>query len=130
MIEEQKDNPVYSETAYDDAFRTMEGKCDDLLIPFVSHMFDEKYDSTAEIKRYRNEHFVEHGDGSEEKRVTDSHFDITYKGVTKRYHLECSNMARKLRKIQAKRTFTEQDSNSLIQEFCCLGHLTRLRSQE
>ena len=87
----KKDNPVYSETAYDDAFRTMEGKCDDLLIPFVSHMFDENYDSTAEIKRYRNEHYVEHEDGSEEKRVTDSYFDITCKDVTKRYHLECES---------------------------------------
>lgn len=35
----KKNNPVYSETAYDDAFRTMEGRCDDLLIPFVSHIF-------------------------------------------------------------------------------------------
>ena len=82
---------VYSETAYDDAFRTMEGKCDDLLIPFVSHMFDENYDSTAVIKRYRNEHYVEHEDGSEEKRVTDSFFDITCRNVTKRYHLECES---------------------------------------
>lgn len=87
----KKDDPVYSETAYDDAFRTMEGRCDDLLIPFVSHMFGEHYDKTAVVKRLRNEHYIEHEDGSEEKRVTDSFFDITYKDVTKRYHLECES---------------------------------------
>ena len=38
---------IYSETAYDDAFRTMEGKCDDILIPFVGHMFGIRYGSGA-----------------------------------------------------------------------------------
>ena len=88
---DKKEEPIYSETAYDDAFRTMEGRCDDLLIPFVSHMFGEQYDKTAVVKRLRNEHYVEHEDGSKEKRITDSFFDITYKDVTKRYHLECES---------------------------------------
>jgi hypothetical protein len=92
-VKAKKEEPVYSETAYDDAFRTMEGRCDDLLIPFVSHMFGEQYDKTAVVKRLRNEHYVEHEDGSKEKRITDSFFDITYKDVTKRYHLECESKA-------------------------------------
>ena len=92
-VKDKKEEPVYSETAYDDAFRTMEGRCDDLLIPFVSHMFGEQYDKTAVVKRLRNEHYVEHEDGSKEKRITDSFFDITYKDVTKRYHLECESKA-------------------------------------
>ena len=54
----------------------MEGKCDDLLISFVSHMFKENYGSDAVVRRLRNEHFVEHEDGSKEKRVTDSIFEI------------------------------------------------------
>ena len=87
----KKDNPLYSESAYDDAFRTMEGRCDDLLIPLVSHMFREKYGKSAVVKRLRNEQFVEHEDGSEEKRITDSSFEITYKNITKRYHLECES---------------------------------------
>ncbi len=86
-----KENPIYSERAYDDAFTTMEGKCDDLLIPFVSHMFGENYDDTAVVRRLRNEHRVEHEDGSEEKRITDSFFDITCNNITKRYHLECES---------------------------------------
>lgn len=89
--DEKKLNPVYSESAYDDAFRTMEGKCDDLVIPFVGHMFGENFGSDATIIRLRNEHFVEHKDGSEEKRVTDSSFEIKYGDETKRYHLECES---------------------------------------
>ena len=42
-MNEEKDF-IYSDTAYDDAFRTMEGECDDLVIGFVNHMFDEKYE--------------------------------------------------------------------------------------
>lgn len=88
---EKQADPVYSESAYDDAFRTMEGKCDDLVIPFVGHMFNENYGSDAIIRRLRNEHFVEHENGSEEKRITDSRFEIVYKEVTKKYHLECES---------------------------------------
>ena len=89
--ENEKDVPLYSETAYDDAFRTMEGRCDDLLIHFVSHMFGEKYDKSAVVKRLRNEQYVEHEDGASEKRVTDSHFEIRWHNITKRYHLECES---------------------------------------
>lgn len=88
---DKKANPIYSETAYDDAFRTMEGRCDDLIIPFVSHMFKENYGKEAIIKRLRNEHFVVHENGAEEKRVTDSYFEIICGEVRKRYHLECES---------------------------------------
>lgn len=92
MKEEFKNvDPVYSDTAYDDAFRTMEGRCDDLLIPFVSHMFGENYGRDAKVNRLRNEQYIEHEDGSEEKRVTDSSFEIIWNNVAKRYHLECES---------------------------------------
>ena len=91
LEENKKENPLYSDTAYDDAFRTMEGRCDDLLIPFVGHMFGEKFDKNAFVRRLRNEHFIEHQNGSEEKRTTDSLFEIISNGLAKRYHLECES---------------------------------------
>ena len=91
MSEEKKDNPLDSATPYDDAFRTMETKCDDLLIPFVNHIFGEKYDKSAVIKRLRNEEYIEHSDNSLEKRVTDSSFEIKFQDISKRYHLECES---------------------------------------
>ena len=82
---------LYSEFAYDDAFRTMETECDDIVIPFVNYFYNESYDKTAVIIRMRNEHFIEHQDKSDEKRITDAHFTITYKGVSKKYHWECES---------------------------------------
>ena len=69
----------------------METKCDDLLIPFVNHIFGEKYDKRAIITRLRNEEYIEHKDESVEKRITDSSFEISFEEVTKRYHLECES---------------------------------------
>ena len=89
--ESMPSDSLYSDTAYDDAFRTMEGRCDDILIPFVSYMFGEKYGKGAVVKRLRNEHFVEHKDSVDEKRITDSSFEIIYNDVTKLYHLECES---------------------------------------
>ena len=83
--------PIYSNIAYDDAFRTMEGECDDILIPFINYFFNETFDSNAVITRMRNESFIEHEDHSEEKRISDSHFAITQNGVRKIYHLECES---------------------------------------
>ena len=81
-IQEDRD-PMYSATPYDDAFRTMEGECDDLLIPLVNYFFNESYGSDAVVTRMRNEHFIENPDGSEQKRITDSYFRITSKETIK-----------------------------------------------
>ncbi len=80
-----------SGSVYDNAFRTMEGECDDLVIPFINHMFDEKYDSTAVIKRLRNEHIVEKIGDADVKRITDSSLEILFENVAKRYHIECES---------------------------------------
>lgn len=77
--------------AYDDAFRTMEGECDDILIPFVNFIFGEQYTRNAIVQRMRNEHFVVRSGGNEEKRITDSHFKIIEKGLCKKYHIECES---------------------------------------
>ncbi len=86
-----KGNPLDSFTPYDDAFRTMEGECDDLLIPLVNYFFHEDYGTNARVTRLRNEHFVESPDGSNKKKITDSHFGITDRGRSKLYHLECES---------------------------------------
>ena len=89
--EQQKQNPIYSETAYDDAFKTMQNECDDLVIPFVNHMFGENYGKTAKIRRLADEHHTEDLDGSDLKRITDSRFEIEFENVIKSYHMECES---------------------------------------
>ena len=82
---------IYSDFAYDDAYRTMESECDDLLIPFVNYFHNENYDKTAKIIRGRNEHFIEHADHSGDKRITDSSFGIEFNSHIKNYHYECES---------------------------------------
>jgi len=82
---------AYRHTAYDDAFRTLEQECNDALLCFVNEMFNENYDETAEIERLKNEHFIQKGKGKTEKRISDSHFKITYHNISKIYHIECES---------------------------------------
>ena len=63
---------IYSDFAYDDAFKTMTVKCDELLLPFINFMFGEHYDKTARIVRGLNEHFAIRESGASEKIITDS----------------------------------------------------------
>ncbi len=44
---------LYSDFAYDDAFRTMVVKCDELLIPFINYMFDMNYSKNALCSHFR-----------------------------------------------------------------------------
>ena len=82
---------LYSQFPYDDAFRTMEGECDDILIHYVNFCHGTDYDSSAQIIRGRNEHFME-GDGhSDSKRVTDSMFTIVADGKKRKFHHECES---------------------------------------
>ncbi len=90
-MEENQIDLIYSENAYDNAFRSMEGRCDDILIPFVGHMFGIRYGEGAKIKRLRNQQFIERKDEADEERITDSYFEITYKDITKMFHLECES---------------------------------------
>ena len=91
MAEKAVHNPLYSDIAYDDAFRTMETECDDIVIPFINYFFEEEYGKDAVIRRLRNEQYIEHKDHSYEKRITDSHLEITQDEISKRYHLECES---------------------------------------
>ena len=82
---------LYTEFAYDDAFRTMAVKCDDLLLPFLNYTFGEHYDSTACIVRGCNEHLIDRGVEVNEKRITDSLVQVSMNGITKKYHTECES---------------------------------------
>ena len=82
---------VYSDFAYDDAFRTMVVKCDDLLIPFINYMFNENFTKDAKIDRGTNEHFIDAEDGAQEKRITDSIFKMSEGDITHSYHIECES---------------------------------------
>ena len=85
------DHSIYSDFAYDDAFKTMESECDDLVIPFINYFFHKSYDRSAKIIHMRNEHFIEHSDQTAEKRITDSYLKISQGGTLKAYHLECES---------------------------------------
>ncbi len=54
---------LYSDFAYDDAFRTMVVKCDELLIPFINYMFDMNYSKNAQIIRGANERYLDQQGG-------------------------------------------------------------------
>ena len=82
---------LYTEFAYDDAFRTMVVKCDDLLLPFLNYTFGERYDKSASILRGGNEHLLDRGIQVNEKRITDSLVYVSMDGVTKKYHTECES---------------------------------------
>ncbi len=82
---------IYSDFAYDDAYRTMESECDDLLIPFVNYFHNENYGSSSKIIRMRNEHFIEKEGHAQEKRITDSAFEIIDDNIRRMYHYECES---------------------------------------
>ena len=90
-MEKEYNDDIYSDFAYDDAFRTVESECDDLLIPFVNYFHNENYNHSAKIIRGRNEHFIEHANLSDQKRVTDSGFTIEFQGRKRKYHYECES---------------------------------------
>ena len=78
-------------TAYDDAFRTMIEKCDDLVFPMLNYMFGEHYSNGDQIIRGSNEEFSQQDGGRLKKRITDSQLVILSGGARKRYHIECES---------------------------------------
>ncbi len=84
---------IYSNFAYDDAFRTMTVECDDLVLPLLNYVFGEHYDKSARIIRQSNEFFPGQQGGSQDKKITDSRLRVLFDGVEKDYHLECESTA-------------------------------------
>ena len=76
-------------TPYDDAFRTLLNDCKSLILPVLNEAFGEHYTGRERIEFLPNEHFLNREDGNEEKRITDSCFEVTdSKGNKKKYHVE------------------------------------------
>ena len=83
---------IDSDFAYDDAFKTMVVESDELVLPLLNEMFGEHYRGDERIIRYGNEHYIEQGGGSEEKRITDSLLGVAgEQGEVKKYHVECES---------------------------------------
>ena len=76
-----------SSTPYDDAFRTLLVYCSRLILYLINEAFGEHYSGDEEIRFSQNEHFLKWPEG-EEKRITDSSFEVTGKDGRKRYHFE------------------------------------------
>ena len=82
----------YSSTPYDDVFRTLLNDCRRLIIFIINEIFGESYTGDEEVVFGANKHFLNQQDGDEEKRVTDSSFEIVGK-TRKKYHAECQATA-------------------------------------
>lgn len=114
---------IYSDFAYDDAYRTIGSECDDLLIPYVNYFHNESYDKTAKVIRGRNEHFIGHQDHSQDKRITDASFVIEYGGQRKKYHHEAESS--KYDDSMLIRMF-EYDAEIALDDAEIDGHLIRV----
>lgn len=80
-------------TPYDDVFRTLLIDCKNLIIPVVNEIFKEDYTGNEKIVLKENEIFLRQQHGEEEKRITDSSFDIVSIGEehARQYHIECQS---------------------------------------
>ena len=84
---EKTKNDVSIGTPYDDAFRTMLTEGKSLIIPFVNEVFGTDYDRDEKVIMWQNEFFIV---GSNQKRITDAHFQIGADSLEK-YHFECES---------------------------------------
>ena len=77
-------------TPYDDVFRTLLNDCSSLILPVLNEVFGESYTGKEAVVPSQNESFLNQQDGKQEKRVTDSSFEVHGEGI-KKYHLECQS---------------------------------------
>ena len=82
-----KDSKNTTGTPYDDVFKTLVTDCPQLLVRLVNEIFERDYNADVEVKLYTNEIFVTSSDGAQEKKITDTHFEIS--GDI--YHIECQS---------------------------------------
>lgn len=109
-------------TPYDDAFRTMVRKCDDLVIPMLNYMFDEHYSCNEKIIRAANEEFAQQDEGILTKRITDAQLLVMSDG--KHYHVECESSTKTgsvLIRIYEYGSMIALDDSAFDEESC---HLT------
>ena len=66
----------YRATIYDDVWRTIVHDFPNLLIAFVNELFSESYSKAARVEFLQDTHEQKMPDGSVEKRITDTYFQI------------------------------------------------------
>lgn len=87
----------YTGTPYDDVFRTVLNDCPVLILPVLNEIFHTEYTGEENIVFKSNEHFLNQQDGKEEKRITDSSFQVIVakqmgtSATPKEYHIECQS---------------------------------------
>ena len=87
----------YVGTPYDDVFRTVLNDCPALILPILNEIFHTEYTGEEKIVFKSNEHFLNQQDGKEEKRITDSAFQVIAakqmgtSATPKEYHVECQS---------------------------------------
>lgn len=77
-------------TPYDDVYRTLLNDCSSLILPVINEMFGEHYTGDEKIIFGINEHYLNQQGGEEDKRITDTAFDVVG-AQRKKYHLECQS---------------------------------------
>lgn len=108
-------------TPYDDVFRTLLNDCSSLIIPVINEIFGRHYRGDERIEFKPDTHFMNQQDGSEEKRICDTHFWIMTE-KTDRYHLECSSTADSTMLVR----FFEYDTQIALDEGEMDGHVLRV----
>ena len=89
---ERAEAPVSNEgvvnTPYDDVFKALILYCPTLLLLLINELFGEHYTGKEKVVHLNSEHFTTRPDGTQQKRMTDSHFIAV--GETRRtYVIEC-----------------------------------------
>lgn len=76
-----------SSTIFDDVFRTMLERLDNLMIPVINEIFHENYPLDAGLSQLKNEHVTD-----KMNHATDSHLQIGNISIDgNQYHMECES---------------------------------------
>ena len=93
QVSTNNENLSYGSTPYDDVFRTLVIEHNELVLRLINEMFpDINYDGDEKVKPLNDTYFVNHGDGNQDKKITDSAIEIIgHDGVRRLFHLECQS---------------------------------------
>ena len=75
-------------TPYDDVFKTMALYVARLLLPVLNELFGTRYTGEERLEHRNGEHFAAQPDGTQRKRMTDSHF-VVLGDERRAYVIEC-----------------------------------------
>lgn len=84
------ENMKFTNTPYDDVFRTLLNDCSSLIIPVINEVFKEHYTGKEGIVFSPNEHYLNQQEGKEDERITDTCFQIIGE-QSRKYHWECQS---------------------------------------